>query len=212
MRAVNSQKILLIDGDPKHAEALNETAIITGGERATIECAGTLASGLERLGSPEVGAVFLNLFLPDSRGMDTLDRVVLATCAPIVVLGGADDEALCTEAMSRGAHDYFLEGRLDSCAFARAARNVLERERAQRKLLLERERAQVTLNSIGDGVLSTDIWGRATYLNAVAEEMTGWTSREAAGRALAEVFEIVDGNPHNACPNPVEADMRLDHT
>ena len=209
---MNSQKILLIDSDPKHAEALNETAIITGGERATIECAGTLASGLKRLGGPEVGAVFLNLFLPDSRGMDTLNRVVLATCAPIVVLGGADDEALCTEAMSRGAHDYLLEGRLDSCSFARAARNVLERERTQRKLLLERERAQVTLNSIGDGVLSTDIWGRATYLNAVAEEMTGWTSREAAGRALAEVFEIVDGTSHNACPNPVEAAMRQDHT
>src|ERR1700676_165873 len=116
MRAVNSQKILLIDSDPKHAEALSETAIIAGGDRVTTECAGTLASGLERLGGPEVRAVFLNLFLPDSRGMDTLDRVVLATRAPIIVLGGAGDEAICTEAMSRGAHDYLLEGRLDSCS------------------------------------------------------------------------------------------------
>src|SRR3984893_13315106 len=198
MRALNSQKILLIDSDPKHAEALIETAIITGGERATIECVRTLASGLERLGGPAVGAGFLNLFLPDSSGMGTLATVVLATCAPIVVLGGADDEAVCIEAMSRGAHDYLLEGRLDSYSFARTARNVLERERTQRKLLLERERAQVTLNSIGDGVVSTDIWGRVTYLNAVAEEMTGGTSSEAAGRALAEVFEIVDGTEHNA--------------
>ncbi len=208
---MNSHKILLIDGDPKHAEALNRTAIITGGARATIECAATLASGLARLGGPEIGAVFLNLFLPDSRGMATLDQVVLATCAPVVVLGGDDDEGMCTEAMSRGAHDYLLEGHLDSYSFARAARNVFERERTQRKLLLERERAHVTLNSIGDGVLSTDIWGRVTYLNAVAEKMTGWTSNEAAGQALAEVFQIVDGISHKACPNPAEAALRQDH-
>ena len=209
---MNSHKILLIDGDPKHAEALNQTAIITAGECVTIECAGTLASGLARLGDPGIGAVFLNLFLPDSRGMATLDQVVLATCAPVVVLGGDHDEVVCTEAMSRGAHDYLLEGHLDSYSFARAARNVFERERPQRKLLLERERAQVTLNSIGDAVLSTDIWGRVTYLNAVAEKMTGWTSMDAAGHPLAEVFEIVDGTSHQACPDPVESAMRQDLT
>lgn len=199
---MNSHKILLMDTDAKRAEMLNGTAITVGDECAIIECAGTLAGALDTLGTSAVRAVFVNLSLPDSCGMETLDSVMAATCAPVVVLGG--------EAIARGAHDCLPEGSLDSGSFARAVRNVLERDRAQRKLLLERERAEITLNSIGDGVLSTDIWGRVTYLNAVAEQMTGWTSSEAAGRALAEVFEIVDRDSRVACPNPVEAAMRQD--
>ena len=58
-------------------------------------------------------------------------------------------------AMLRGAQDYLLEGHIDSYSFARAIRNIMERENARRELFIEKERAQVTLNSIGDAVLST---------------------------------------------------------
>ncbi len=64
---------------------------------------------------------------------------------------------------------------------------------AQESLFEEKERAQVTLNSIGDGVLTTDPLGNITYLNRVAEEMTGWPWQDAAGRPLAEVFAVIDG-------------------
>lgn len=66
----------------------------------------------------------------------------------------------------------------------------------------EREHAQVTLDSIGDAVLSTDLEGRLTYLNRVAEEMTGWSSDDAVGRPLAEVFNIIDGTTHQTATNP----------
>ncbi len=49
------------------------------------------------------------------------------------------------------------------------------------------ERAQVMLDSIGDAVLSTDLAGNVTYMNPVAERMTGWSTWEATGRPLAEV-------------------------
>ena len=68
---------------------------------------------------------------------------------------------------------------------------------------MEKERAQVTLNSIGDAVLSTDIEGNVTYLNAVAEGMTGWPCQEAIGHPLAEVFQIVDGATRELAPNPM---------
>lgn len=69
-------------------------------------------------------------------------------------------------------------------------------------LFEERERAQVTLDSIGDAVLSTDLDGRLTYLNRVAEEMTGWPSEDAVGRLLPEVFSILDGTTHQVASNP----------
>ena len=101
--------------------------------------------------------------------------------APIVVLGGVDDEGICKTAMLRGAQDYLLEGHIDSYSFARAIRNIIEREIARQELFIEKERAQVTLNSIGDAVLSTDISGNVTYLNVVAEHMTGWSSEGGSG-------------------------------
>lgn len=58
------------------------------------------------------------------------------------------------------------------------------------ELALEKERAQVTLASIGDAVITTDAAGRVEYLNRVAEILTGWTAIEARGRELAEVFQV----------------------
>ena len=59
------------------------------------------------------------------------------------------------------------------------------------ELFDEKERAQVTLNSIGDAVVSTDNAGNLTFLNVVAEKMSGWSRQEAAGRPIAEIFKIV---------------------
>ena len=56
---------------------------------------------------------------------------------------------------------------------------------AEEALFEEKERAQVTLNSIGDAVLTTDLLGNVTYLNLVAETMTGWSCADALGRPLA---------------------------
>jgi len=78
---------------------------------------------------------------------------------------------------------------------ARVIREVIGTERA---LALEKDLAQVTLHSIGDGVITTDAAGRIEYLNPVAERYTEWRTAEARGRPLAEVFRVIDertGNP-----------------
>ena len=74
---------------------------------------------------------------------------------------------------------------------------------AEENLFMEKERAQVTLNSIGDAVLTTDTLGNVTYLNLVAEAMTGWAHDEALGRPITEVFNIVDGTTRLAAANPM---------
>src|ERR1039457_4490353 len=90
--------ILLIDDDPCHAKAFEEALIAAGDGPANFEWVRTLSSGLERLAHKGVWAIFLNLFLPDSRGLRTIDRVLLvASATPIVVLGGVDDEDIRSE-------------------------------------------------------------------------------------------------------------------
>src|ERR1039457_605828 len=113
--------ILLIDDDPRHAKAFEEALITAGDGTSNFEWVITLSGGLERLAHKGVWAVFLNLFLPDSRGVDTLDRLLsVSSATPVVFLGGADDEEICKTAMLHGARDYLLEGHLDSYAITRA--------------------------------------------------------------------------------------------
>jgi PAS domain S-box-containing protein len=89
---------------------------------------------------------------------------------------------------------------------------VIERKATEEALFIEKERAQVTLNSIGDAVLSTDIEGKVTYLNVVAEEMTGWSCQEATGHPVAEVFQIVDGVTREPVSNPMARAVQEDKT
>ena len=83
------------------------------------------------------------------------------------------------------------------------------RERAEQALFDEKERAQVTLNSIGDAVACTDIAGNLTFLNVVAEKLTGWPWQEAAGRPMAEVLQILDGGTRETIPNPMAKAVEL---
>lgn len=66
------------------------------------------------------------------------------------------------------------------------------------------ERQAVTLRSIGDGVISTDVGGRVVELNGMAESLTGWKSTEASGRPISEVFEIVNAVTRKPVENPVQ--------
>jgi len=94
-----------------------------------------------------------------------------------------------------------------------AANAALQQEVAQRRLAEEalfeaKERAEVTLHSIGDAVITTDDQGIVTYLNPVAETLTGWTAAEAAGHALPEVFNIVNESSRQPVENPVVRCLR----
>jgi diguanylate cyclase (GGDEF)-like protein/PAS domain S-box-containing protein len=206
------RNILLIDDNPGHAKALEEALIAAGDIPSNLEWVKSLSSGLEWLARKNgLWAIFLNLSLPGSCGVDTVDKLQLLTPGvPIIVLGGVDDEEVCRAAMLRGAQDYLLEGHLDSYLFARAIRNIVERELERLELFTEKERAQVTLNSIGDAVLCTDLSGNVTYLNVVAEHMLGWSRKEAVGRPLSEVFQIIDGATHKPSANPMELAVQQD--
>jgi len=91
----------------------------------------------------------------------------------------------------------------------RAAQESEERLRSMVDALArEKELAQVTLASIGDGVIRTDALGIIDYLNPVAERLTGWTAAEACGQPAAKVFNVVDETTGKSLPNPVERCLR----
>ncbi len=84
------------------------------------------------------------------------------------------------------------------------ATDITEKKQGEAKLAEEKERLAVTLESIGDGVITTDTQGRVCLMNMVAETLTGWSAGRAAGQSLTEVFNIVDMTTQQPCKNPVE--------
>lgn len=92
----------------------------------------------------------------------------------------------------------------------KAAESVLRR--AEEDLFAEKERAQVTLDSIGDAVLVTDLAGTVTYLNQEAETLTGWSREDALGQPLTRVFQIIDGTSRKTAPNPAQCAIAEDRT
>lgn len=82
-------------------------------------------------------------------------------------------------------------------------RMVEGRIRSEQQTHAERERLAVTLKSIGDGVITTDIDGRITLLNAAAEQITGWQDAEAAGLPIGAVFRIVREQTRQPADDPV---------
>lgn len=206
-----SSHILLIEDDSAVAAAVNEALRVTGSGSYEVEWVRRCSDGLERLakerlrGEPRpdpIAAVLVNLFLPDSVGLDTFDRLFRATRnIPILVLSGAADEDSARQAMRLGAQDYLLKERLDSYSLLKALNGAVERAAIAGALFAEKERAQVTLNSIGDAVVSTDVACRVTYLNAVAERLTGWSREEAIGLRIEEVFQPIDAATQGPVPN-----------
>src|SRR5688572_10486563 len=121
-----------------------------------------------------------------------------------------DDENRASRFEMDMKHDYRWQ-RLAG-ALPRALRSFLGHRATEAALFNEKARAVATLDSIGDAVISTDLAGRVTYVNAAAERMTGWRLKEAAGQRFEHVFRIIDGVTRQSRPSPMDLAVRLNET
>jgi diguanylate cyclase (GGDEF)-like protein/PAS domain S-box-containing protein len=205
--------VVLIIGDDMTEAAVREALADAEGTPFIVEAATTLADGLDRLSRRGISAVLLDVHLLDGQDGADLEKVRLAVAhIPMVVIGSADHRGPVTHALLGDAVDYLPRTRLDSYSVSQALRHVIERKAAEEALFFEQQRAEVTLNSIGDAVISIDLLGTVTYLNPVAARMIGWLRDEALGRPLLEVFNIIDATTREAALNPMETAIQLDTT
>jgi diguanylate cyclase (GGDEF)-like protein/PAS domain S-box-containing protein len=203
--AVPAPRILLIEDELAVAEAIQATLADSRTGPFDVEWVRRLSDGVVRLRDERIAAVLLNLFLPDSRGIETFDKLHrVAPDVPILVLSSNNDEALAKQALARGAHIYLLPSHLRRYSLQSVLRNSIKRNTVEDALCVEKERTQVILNSIGDGVLCTDIAGYVTSLNLVAQSMTGWSCDEASGHPLTEIFKTIDAATRLPSRDPMQ--------
>ena len=206
--------VLLLHNNAAQAAIIQNLLANSGSGTFALEWLRSCAAGVNRLTDPtknDIAAVIMDLLLPDAQELAALDAISnTSPHIPILVLSEHEDVA--KQAVQRGAQDYILDGRLDGYSLAKALHNMLERAAIAEALFIEKERAQVTLNSIGDAVISTDATGNVTYLNQVAAAMTGWSCTEALGRPFSEVFHIINNTNAALELNPMLTAMQLDKT
>jgi diguanylate cyclase (GGDEF)-like protein/PAS domain S-box-containing protein len=208
-----AQHILLIQDDAAAATTVLDALANSRDDNFSVEWVRTCALGLKRLADvgnshqeepSSFAAVLVDLLLPDVTGIETFDRLfVAAPQIPILILSSIQDESLAKLAVQRGAQDYLIKSLLNGYLLPKALAGMIDRASNIEALFDEKERAQVALNSIGDAVISTDVSGQVTYLNVVAEQLTGWLKAEAVGRQFEEIFRIVDADTRTTVPNPM---------
>lgn len=87
---------------------------------------------------------------------------------------------------------------------AELVREVAERARAEEALASEKERLDVTLRSIGEGVMTADREGTIVLINEMAEKLTGWSDEEARGQQLDHIYRTFDEATRDPGPNPID--------
>jgi diguanylate cyclase (GGDEF)-like protein/PAS domain S-box-containing protein len=208
-----SPKILLITSDRSSVDQIRAVLATEGGVSFDVEWVRQLSEGIACLNEQTFAAVVFDLSLPDTDGISIFETLfTLAPHVPVMILGDKENEALAKQIVGRGALDYILREHLDGYSLPHFLRNAIIRKATEDALYFEKERALVTLNSIGDAVLCTGMSGEITYLNLVAETMTGWQREEATGKPLTEVFRIVDGETRMPAQDPMEMAVAQNRT
>jgi PAS domain S-box-containing protein len=188
-----SEKLLLVEDDP--AQAYLQRKLLDGVARV-LRHAKTLAEALALLRDEPFDVVLLDLMLPDSRGMATLDAVRSAAGeAAIVVLSSLHDEEVAVATLGRGAQDYLFKSELDPNRIRRALRYAVERAELRRaRMMLDAERARAVaelereqrfsrtvIDGVGALIMALDRHGRVVHFNRACQRVTGYGAEEVLG-------------------------------
>jgi diguanylate cyclase (GGDEF)-like protein/PAS domain S-box-containing protein len=197
--------LLLIEDNPGDARLMREMLHEQNLGKTQLTHVERLSEAEQHLAQNEVDIIVLDLGLPDAQGLSAVQRAhAAAPRVPLVVLTALDDEVLAARALQEGAQDYLIKDQIDGRGLVRALRYAVERKLMEEALFAEQERAQVTLNSIGDAVACADCEGAITYLNRVAEELTGWSLKEALGQPIDQILQVLDGSRRALHPDPTK--------
>lgn len=206
---MGTSTVLIVTADTAHAEALCRALAKTTEAGVSTETVGSLTAALTRMEAGHLEAILADLNLPDSRGMPTFEALFQrSNSIPIITFSDHGEDALAIETVQRGAHGYLPKGDFGAALIPRSLDNIIQRRKAEERLFIEKSRAQITLNSISDAVISTDIEGHVDYMNSAAESLMGWTQAEAIGRPIGDVMRL--RNERSATPdrNPIDLVLR----
>ncbi|MEM8640143.1 MAG: EAL domain-containing protein [Cyanobacteria bacterium P01_G01_bin.54] len=204
-------EVLLVEDNVAEARLLQELLREARNIEFQVTHTKRMQAALQAVAQDHFDVILLDLTLPDSTGLDSVDTLLTAApTTPILVLTNTNDEELALATVRHGAQDFLIKRHLQPELLNRAIYYAIERKHITEALHstkdnLEQEvqnqtaelrhakdLAQTTLKSIGEAVITTDAQGYVELLNPVAERLTGWTLAQAQAQPLDRVLQVVD--------------------
>lgn len=193
-------RILLVEDNPGDIRLLREyLQSAAGTQNYVFTPVSTLEQALEEMAANTFDVVMLDLSLPDSHGLDTLEKLRHRNpAAPVVVLTGLNDEALAAEAMHKGAQDYLVKGHIDSDQLRRAIHHAIERQRLLVALSEKTQKLQTSecnfrqvIEKDVDAIVIVDQNRMVRFANHAAVELFKSSEKEIIGRPFG--YPLVAG-------------------
>ena len=198
---------------------VEDEAIVAADLAAKLDQLGYRLAGIARHGRAAISLALRlrpHLVLMDIQLSGPTDGIQAAEAireqydVPVIYLTAHSDPATLARAKITGPSGYILKP-YDERELATQIELVLYKHAAERKVREQREWLQGTLASIGDAVIATDAEGRITFLNPVAEALTGWPAEEAVGRLLGQVLNVVNEFTKAPVDDPVANVLQHGH-
>jgi two-component system, cell cycle sensor histidine kinase and response regulator CckA len=181
--------VLLIEDNEDDAYLIGELFTDRGVSDIQLEWVDQLGLGLARLNESKIDLLLLDLSLPDSHGLETLDKIkAKAPDLPIIVLTHLDDEVTAVKAVRKGAQDYLVKGNSVGVLLVRAIRYAIERKQSEKAVRDSESRLRTIVNTAHDAVIGMNAKGMITEWNPRAEVIFGWPRGGALGQKLSDLI------------------------
>jgi PAS domain S-box-containing protein len=194
---MESQRIdvLLVEDNPGDARLIQEYLKDQAGDEFKITRVARLSEAQAAVEHSVFSVILLDLHLPDSQGLETLQRLTAAAHSiPIIVMTGLDDRDLALDAVHEGAQDYLVKGQVDSETIARAIHHAIDRQQLQTDLMQQaaalRESESMfrrVIEASADGIVILDENNTVRLANSAAAELFGTTPEDFTGMPFGVV-------------------------
>jgi PAS domain S-box-containing protein len=186
-------RVLAIEDNPADVRLVREFLNASADQAFEIAHAWRLADGIRMLKTDKPDVVLLDINLPDSHGLATVENVLKeAPGVPVIVLTGAGDEELGIQAVKAHASDYLVKGQIDEKLLARSIRYAIERKNAEDALRESEVRFRSLANNVPSVLLRFDKSLRVEYVSPRARELTGIDFSRFAGKTIEEASMLED--------------------
>jgi PAS domain S-box-containing protein len=187
---MQSKSCLLIEDNPADAFLIKEMLNPGGKNGYKITHAFSLKDSFNLMDKDKFDFIISDLGLPDSYGLDTVQSVLKNnTHLPIIVLTSNDSEQLGNEALSIGAQDYLIKGKINSDQLLRSVRYAFRRKKIEEKLRESEEKFRTMVETSPEAVMTLDIEGTVLYVSKRAVEIHRYLSEDSlVGKSASVLF------------------------
>jgi len=194
-------KILIVEDNPIVAEDLKTKLIHLGYDVTATAYSGEQALDSVERHRPDIALMDIRLG-EGMNGIDTALKLKKTHGVSVIYLTAHADDDTISKAKLTEPYGYIVKP-FDDTKIKSVIEIAIFKQQSDRKVRESRQWFQTTLSSIGDGVIATDMAGCITFMNPVAETLTGWMHSDALGKPLDVVFNIINEITREPCENPV---------